>query len=159
MRSVLKKDSRLISMMTSSIRFVCVVIVGFGWLALGCMYSVAEEPSDTTRTQLENTVQAIKQKLQHQKSVRILVRLKESPPGLENQEGLLSPQHQKEALLIRQKQFVNEMKGEGILSGKPLKGSSFILMVITKEGLDRLLATQQVDTIQEDRPGKPFGLK
>ena len=121
---------------------------------MGCSHTLAEEKMQKDTTALAMQAQLLKDKLKKVRSVRILIKLKKDSGRSPVSKDMPSP-----SLLQRQTQFLEKMQGEGVISGKVLKGTSLILMTVTKEGLERLLQTQMVDTIQEDQPQKPFGLK
>jgi len=115
-------------------------VICAGWSLPGCTHSQAEESMLQEPTPLELQVQNLKAKLAPEQRVRILIRLKEPSP--ENHA-----------------RFLEGMKGKEVISAKALTGTPLVLMVITKEGLDRLLTMDMVETIQEDQPQRPSRAK
>ncbi len=104
---------------------------------------------------LELQIESLRAKLQDKKTVRVLVKLKK-----ESGEETISPPVPSPpgSLSKAQESFVQQVAGHGVKSLEPLKGTSLVVMTITQEGLDRVIATQQVQTIHEDSPQQPFGL-
>ena len=108
-------------------------------------------------TPLEIQVQALKAKLAPEQTVRILVKLKEPiPESRANDEASGSPTLAP-SLPEAQARFLEGIQGPEVVSAKALTGTPLVLLVITKEGLDRLLSIDMVERIQEDQPQKPFG--
>ncbi len=105
---------------------------------------------------LELQIQTLRAKLQDIKAVRVLVKLKKEtreespPPSVPQPPGSLSK---------AQESFVQQVAGQGVTALEPLQGTSLVLMTLTEEGLERVIATQQVQTIHEDSPLQPFGIR
>ncbi len=110
-------------------------------------------------TPLEIQVQELKARLTTEQTVRLLIKLKDPSLETPEEEGQLDGPRSTPSLLETQARFLEGIKGKEVISAKPLGKTPLVILVIKKEGLDRLLQMEMVEQIQEDQPQKPFGVR